>query len=174
MIKISNFCGIFATLFVTTTMVLLASCSQDDDYYDSDMYTLAEMGTRLGGKGDPGNGTGGDLYYEAKVTKSITFIDTVIYESVSALVTLKIKYNPDGSGSTIEYISCSDSLLKNLRIRNPNVGSTMYQNHLVIICSSAIDGTRVIHHDSLPDDSFAVTGQYKARYNPNLFTEVYY
>ena len=37
-------------------MVLLASCSQDDDNYDSDMYTLAEMGTRLGGGGDPGNG----------------------------------------------------------------------------------------------------------------------
>ncbi len=53
--KISNFCGIFATLFVTTTMVLLASCSQDDDNYDSDMYTLAEMGTRLSG-GDPGGG----------------------------------------------------------------------------------------------------------------------
>ena len=57
MIKIPNFCGIFATLFVTTTMVLLASCSQDDDNYDSDMYTLAEMGTRLGGGGDPGGGT---------------------------------------------------------------------------------------------------------------------
>ena len=54
--KFSNLCGIFATLFVTTTMVLLASCSQDDDNYDSDMYTLAEMGTRLGGKGDPGEG----------------------------------------------------------------------------------------------------------------------
>ena len=53
--KISNFCGIFAALFVTTTMVLLASCSQDDDNYDSDMYTLAEMGTRLSG-GDPGGG----------------------------------------------------------------------------------------------------------------------
>ena len=52
----TSFCGIFATLFVTTTMVLLASCSQDDDYYESDMYTLAEMGTRLGGGGDPGNG----------------------------------------------------------------------------------------------------------------------
>ena len=55
-IKFKNFCGIFATLFVTITMVLLASCSQDDDNYDSDMYTLAEMGTRLGGKGDPGDG----------------------------------------------------------------------------------------------------------------------
>ena len=39
-----SFCGI-----------LLASCSQDDDYYESDMYTLAEMETRSGG-GDPGGG----------------------------------------------------------------------------------------------------------------------
>ena len=47
--KFTNFCGIFATLFVTTTVVFLASCSQDDDAYDnSEMYTLAEMGTRLG------------------------------------------------------------------------------------------------------------------------------
>ena len=52
MIKLSNFCGIFATVFVTTTVVLLASCSQDDDNYDSDMYTMAEMGTRLGGGGE--------------------------------------------------------------------------------------------------------------------------
>lgn len=50
-----SFCGIFATLFVTTTIILLASCSQDDDCYESDMYTLAEMETRSGG-GDPGNG----------------------------------------------------------------------------------------------------------------------
>ena len=55
--KFLNFCGIFATVFVTTTIVLLASCSQDDDNYDSDMYTLAEMGTRGGGNGgDPGGG----------------------------------------------------------------------------------------------------------------------
>lgn len=60
MIKLSNFCGIFATVFVTTTIILLASCSQDDDNYDSDMYTMAEMGTRLGGEGgDPGGGGSG-------------------------------------------------------------------------------------------------------------------
>ena len=54
--KFTNFCGIFATVFITTTIILLASCSQDDDYYESDMYTLAEMGTR-GGGGDPGGMT---------------------------------------------------------------------------------------------------------------------
>ena len=57
----TSFCGIFATLFVTTTMVLLASCSQDDDYYESDMYTLAEMGTRLGDP-EPGGGEASVVY----------------------------------------------------------------------------------------------------------------
>ena len=62
MIKISNFCGIFSTLFVTTTIILLASCSQDDDYYDSDMYTLAETGTRLAEGGEGGDPGGGGTY----------------------------------------------------------------------------------------------------------------
>lgn len=57
--KFSNFCGIFAIVFVTTTVVLLASCSQDDDNYDSDMYTMAEMGTRLGNAPEPIPGGGG-------------------------------------------------------------------------------------------------------------------
>lgn len=53
----SNFCGIFATAFIVTTTFVIASCSQDDDDYDSNMYTLAEkMETRSGG--DPG-GEGG-------------------------------------------------------------------------------------------------------------------
>ena len=40
---------------ITAVFCIFCACSQDDDMYDnSDMYTLAEMGTRLGGKGDPG------------------------------------------------------------------------------------------------------------------------
>ena len=64
--KFTNFCGIFATVFVTTTIILLASCSQDDDYYDnSEMYTLAEeMGTRSGG-GDPGGEGDDNTMYQA-------------------------------------------------------------------------------------------------------------
>ena len=66
-------CTIFATLFVTTTIILLASCSQDDDAYDnSEMYTLAEeMGTRSGG-GDPGGGVPAPV--------NINVPDTVITE----------------------------------------------------------------------------------------------
>lgn len=42
---------------ITALFGILCGCSQEDDGYDNaDMYTLAEMGTRLGGKGDPGSG----------------------------------------------------------------------------------------------------------------------
>lgn len=45
----SNFCGIFATVFMVVTAITIASCSQDDDDYNSNMYTLAEeMDTRSG------------------------------------------------------------------------------------------------------------------------------
>ena len=37
-----NLCGIFATMFVAATIFTVSSCSQDDDYYESDMYTMAE------------------------------------------------------------------------------------------------------------------------------------
>ena len=42
---------------ITVLFGILCGCSQEDDGYDNaEMYTLAEMGTRLGGKGDPGSG----------------------------------------------------------------------------------------------------------------------
>jgi hypothetical protein len=51
----SNFCGIFATVFMVVTAITIASCSQDDDDYNSDMYTLAEkMETRSGVEGGGG------------------------------------------------------------------------------------------------------------------------
>jgi len=42
--KLSS-CGIFATAFFATAMLTIVSCSKDDEYYDSDMYTLAEVPT---------------------------------------------------------------------------------------------------------------------------------
>lgn len=44
---------------ITVLFGILCGCSQEDDGYDNaEMYTLAEMGTRLGGKGDPGGNQG--------------------------------------------------------------------------------------------------------------------
>ena len=54
--EFSNFCSIFATAFIAATIILVSSCSQDDDFYESDKYTMAEeLETRAcePGEGDP-------------------------------------------------------------------------------------------------------------------------
>ena len=40
--KKPNFCGIFATVFVVATVITLASCSQDDEFYEDGLFTRAE------------------------------------------------------------------------------------------------------------------------------------
>ena len=53
--KKPNFCAIFATMFVAATVIMLASCSQDDEYYEDGLFTRAdEMMTRAG---EPGGNT---------------------------------------------------------------------------------------------------------------------
>lgn len=106
MMKFKNFCGVFATLFVTTTIILLASCSQDDDYYDnSEMYTLAEeMGTRSGG-GDPGGQPSPVIIY---VTDSITefhelcFYSNSVFNSFDFQHSLLVAIDPSLYGEHIE------------------------------------------------------------------------
>ena len=50
--KKTNFCAIFATMFVAATVIMLASCSQDDEYYEDGLFTRAdEMMTRAGEPG---------------------------------------------------------------------------------------------------------------------------
>ena len=50
--KKTNFCAIFATMFVAATVIMLASCSQDDEFYEEGLFTRAdEMMTRAGEPG---------------------------------------------------------------------------------------------------------------------------
>ena len=85
----SNFCGIFATTFMVATAITIASCSQDDDYYDSNMYTLAEkMETRSGG--DPGGGTGGEAL------KILAGADTFYYRELFPVMLEEIVSWPEG------------------------------------------------------------------------------
>ena len=50
--KKTNFCAIFATMFAVATVIMLASCSQDDEYYEDGLFTRAdEMMTRAGEPG---------------------------------------------------------------------------------------------------------------------------
>ncbi len=40
--KKPNFCAIFATMFVAATVIMLASCSQDDEFYEDGLFTRAD------------------------------------------------------------------------------------------------------------------------------------
>ncbi len=48
--------NVILMLAFTVLVCSLMGCSQSDDEYNSDMYTLAEMGTRLGGEPEGGGG----------------------------------------------------------------------------------------------------------------------
>ena len=62
--KRANLSGIFATALIAVTIFTLASCSQDDEYYEDGLFTRAdEMMTRSGG--DPGEG--GEISYYNRV-----------------------------------------------------------------------------------------------------------
>ena len=50
--KRANLSGIFSAVFVAATVIMLASCSQDDEYYEDGLFTRAdEMMTRAGEPG---------------------------------------------------------------------------------------------------------------------------
>ena len=70
----STLCGVCATAFIVTTIFTISSCSQDDDYYESDMYTMAEpLETRAA---EPG---GGELitYHKYFYANNVTGTNTI-------------------------------------------------------------------------------------------------
>ena len=77
----------FATAFIAATIILVSSCSQDDDYYESDMYTMAEkLETRAG------EGGGGESGY----MKILAGTDTFYYENLAPVILELIVSWPEG------------------------------------------------------------------------------
>lgn len=86
---LSYLCGICATAFIASTIITVSSCSQDDDYYESDMYTMAEpLETRAA---EPG--TGEPLMIAAG-------IDTFYYHDIIPATIEVIVSWPEGSFGT--------------------------------------------------------------------------
>ncbi len=159
MIKISNFCGIFATLFVTTTMVLLASCSQDDDNYDSDMYTLAEMGTRLGGKGDPGEGGGNRPKGYTFSTSKLFNFQFIGFQIPPRTVQIDFKYTTPSLDSLLMCnVSCED---EDFRVSGALTEQVITDNAYIIAQTCTIefvndpDITIVNSNDTIPKSAFS-------------------
>ena len=155
----SNFCGIFATVFVTTTIILLASCSQDDDNYDSDMYTMAEMGTRLGG-GDPGGGGPAPVITQVD---SITETHEMYFFPNEVFYSSGFQHSPftaiDPSLYSNDFIE-ADVIVTLKRVNNqPTVTSFIYSPS-VISYGSYMNSTFTVTNVYLQPDGTPIPGRY--------------
>jgi len=163
----TSFCGIFATLFVTTTMVLLASCSQDDDYYESDMYTLAEMGTRISdpteGGGNPGGGGDNNTMYQADfVFKDVEFCSDAfpLAPNIRIDVSTQIRCSFNGTMNCVTYISHSLMFLDD--IDSVNIVHSMARPWLIntnyMEISADFIAQKWEHNDTLGWDTIHYSG----------------
>lgn len=90
--KKPNFCAIFATMFVAATVIMLASCSQDDEFYEDGLFTRAdEMMTRAG---EPGGYT--PTPTPPPVQKIAAGADTSYYRELFPIVIENIITWPEG------------------------------------------------------------------------------
>ena len=109
-----SFCGILATAFIAATMIIVSSCSQEDDYYDTDMYTMAEeLETRAG---EPGNEPAterwikaGSIDMEAGTSSQhrITFYVSWEEQTISDGIKTTVSYTILNNSSSLDY---TDSL----------------------------------------------------------------
>ena len=99
--KKTNFCGIFATVFVVATVITLASCSQDDEYYEDGLFTRADgMMMRSGGvPGGGGNQPRPILYYYLNQNDFVDYVfpSVEVVHQVSCDINIAAFLNPQAT-----------------------------------------------------------------------------
>ena len=118
----------FATAFIAATIILVSSCSQDDDFYESDMYTMAEeLETRAG---EPG---GGGESKPSKIRCYESSNETFIFANGNYVErgTLAITY--EASNNTFSDLTCTlDFNNRNVDIE-PNFSYTQTEDSIKVI-----------------------------------------
>ena len=163
--KKTNFCGIFATVFVAATVITLASCSQDDEFYEEGLFTRAdEMMTRSGG--EPGGYTPTEKSRYV-FENDIPFTFTGEGESINTNVSFKIEVeNKDLARGTTELLGCSDESLQDLKCRSRII---LYKERNHVNCYINLTAIQIVPNDTLPYDvSLNDTLHYESSYSRNL------
>lgn len=143
-----------------TIFVILSACSQDDDGYESDMYTVAnECTTRSGG--DPGGSE--NFIYTHLFQRGFEFKrddnDSLI---VNSNVVLNLRYDKTLGTGSIDYIRHDNENLFNLRVEGYLQEKGMYLHF-----SATVYANMIIEHDTLPNETILVrdkkTGNYRLK-----------
>lgn len=139
------FSGIFATVFVASTTLIVSSCNQDDDYYDTDMHTLAEK--RMTRSGEPGGGEGLIMFYYLNETTQSKDVDAGLELHFKASCSINMSYDLKPVGE-VTYTIHNDSLIHDVRITD--IQTTVAPTHTYIEVGCRLSYSRYnVEKDSL-------------------------
>lgn len=143
--KRKNLSGIFSAVFVVATVITLASCSQDDEYYEDGLFTRAER-TIDDLEGGSGNDSNSPFYGEN-------------YCGIAAVmsmlgVPLENDYWYARVMSTAEEIGW-----------DPNSGSGLTDGMIVALCVRLREKYPCSNTENLPSNNITEEADAKARFN---------
>ena len=157
------FSGIFAAVFVATTTLIISSCSQDDDYYDTDMHTLAEK--KMTRSGDPGS--------QNEDPRTLTISKNFYLgekDSLTCLAQAQVQlcityYKNLNIPGTVTYVSHTSSQnLENVRAKGD---ANIIRG--ILHWRGTVYADLTIQRDSLPDTTLFVQGKHEEYLHvPNL------
>ncbi|MDO5483228.1 MAG: hypothetical protein Q4F47_09375 [Bacteroidaceae bacterium] len=143
--KTKKFCGIFTAAFAIATVITLASCSQDDEYYEDGLFTRAdEMMTRT--EGNPGNDSN-VRHYVIEKGEGNSYL-TIGGSAVYLMYTFNFKWNGGPLGGVDATMSLVDSVNNSsVQCYYSNPDSLEYVDKYEIV-SIVWDGNQVRCHDN--------------------------
>ena len=143
--KRRNLSGIFATALIAVTIFTLASCSQDDEYYEDGLFTrAAEMMTRS--EGNPGNDSNVRHYVIEKGEGNSEL--TIGGSAVCLTYTFNFKWNGGPLGGVDATMSLVDSVNNSsVQCYYSNPDSLEYVDKYEFV-SIVWDGNLVSCHDN--------------------------
>ena len=165
---------------ITALFGILCGCSQEDDGYDNaDMYTLAEMGTRISdpteGGGNPGGGGDNNTMYQADfVFKDVEFCSDAfpLAPNIRIDVSTQIRCSFNGTMNCVTYISHSLMFLDD--IDSVNIVHSMARPWLIntnyMEISADFIAQKWEHNDTLGWDTIHYSGHATAKIPKSKFS----
>ena len=144
--KKTNFCAIFATMFVAATVITLASCSQDDEYYeDSEMFTRAAR-TIDNMEGDLGGSSNSPFYGEN-------------YCGIAAVMSM-LGVSLDNDYWYARVMDAAEEI-----DWDPSSGSGLTDGMILAICAKLREKYPCAKTENLPSSNTTVEADAKAKFN---------
>ena len=168
-----NLCGIFATMFVAAIIFSVSSCSQDDDYYESDMYTMAEpLETRAGLEPSPGGGNDNKMYEATCTLNNVRFYENSFCMGgylANSDIYVNAKWRSGGLYNCVKYISYFGGRLDSVWVTE---SSTSGEWNGLITVSAKLSAKIIVQNDTLGYDTLILYANKSVQVARDLFQPI--